>query len=83
MTRAHAYGTRSELYPIGLWERLPVIRTPLRDSDEDVLLDLQSALDEAYETGAYEDLDYHQPLDPPLSAEDQLRLSSHLERRAA
>jgi hypothetical protein len=70
VTRAHAYGVRSEVYPIGLWEPLPVIRTPLREKDEDVLLNLQAVLDDAYERGAYEDLDYSQALTPPLSPQD-------------
>jgi hypothetical protein len=46
---------------------LPAIRIPLREQDDDVLLHLQPLIDECYENGRYQTLDYRQPLDPPLS----------------
>lgn len=59
-----------EFYPVTLRERLPRIRVPLRSEDRDVTLDLQVLVNQAYRLGRYDDLDYNQPLDPPLEAED-------------
>lgn len=59
-----------EFYPVTLRERLPRIRIPLRPEDRDVTLDLQLLVDQAYRLGRYDDLNYSQPLDPPLEAED-------------
>ncbi|NUQ66211.1 MAG: DUF4058 family protein [Pirellulales bacterium] len=60
-----------ELYRVPLRERLPMIRIPLRETDSDVPLDLQALIDQCYRNGGYDDdLDYRQPLDPPLSADD-------------
>ena len=62
---------RREGYGLPLRERLPGIRIPLRNGDPDVVLNLQSLVDQAYEAGAYgRSLDYTRPLDHPLSADD-------------
>ena len=62
---------RREGYGLPLREPLRGIRVPLRDGDPDVVLDLQSLVDQAYEAGAYDrSLDYTRPLDPPLSPDD-------------
>jgi hypothetical protein len=58
-----------EVYRVPLEERLPAIAIPLRPSDADVALDLQPLVDRCYETGAYDDLDYTRPPDPPLDAD--------------
>ena len=63
---------RKELYPISLREKLPTIRIPLRETDPDVPLDLQSLLNRAFETGRYRQAAHQRPLDPPLSEEDQI-----------
>ncbi len=81
ITRASRCFQQSEVYPIGLWERLPVIRIPLRESDDDALLDLQAVLEQAYERGLYEDIDYRQDLTPPLPPQDQARLDEILASR--
>ncbi len=78
VTRGHNWREISELYPIKLWERLPVIGVPLRIEDEDACVDLQAAVDQAYEDGGYETTDYSRPLTPPLSPEDQARLKEQL-----
>jgi hypothetical protein len=58
-------------YPISLRQRLPAIRIPLRLSDEDVPLDLQALVEQAYRNGLYEDdIDYQTDPEPPLSAAD-------------
>ncbi len=59
---------RAELYPLPLAAPLPAIRIPLRKSDTDVRLDLQPLIDQCYENGAYDTIDYRRPLVPPLDA---------------
>jgi len=61
---------RLEYYEMPLRQRLPMIRIPLRRKDADVGLDIQELVDLAYRRGRYDDIDYAQPLDPPLPAED-------------
>ena len=46
---------QAELYAIPLPARLPAIRVPLRETDADVLLDLQPLLDRCYDNGGYQD----------------------------
>ena len=51
-----------------LTQRLPALPIPLRPTDPDVLLELQPLIDQIYEDGRYaEDIDYSEPLRPPLS----------------
>lgn len=58
-------------FPLRLRERLPRIAIPLRATDDDVPLDLQAPIDEAYRIGRYgQRLDYGKPPRPPLSEED-------------
>lgn len=60
-----------EIYPIHLRERLPAFRIPLRHRDPDVAIDLQRAIDAAYEEGAYDRaINYTAPPSPPFSDED-------------
>jgi hypothetical protein len=57
-----------ELYPIPLEARLPSIRVPLREQDEDVPLHIQALLDQAYHNGRYgQTIDYRATLDLPLN----------------
>jgi len=44
---------RHEFYSVPLRQRLPIIRIPLRRTDPDVALDLQSLIDQCYERGHY------------------------------
>lgn len=60
----------AEYYPIFLRSRLPRIRVPLRPTDSDATLDLQSLLDDAYVRGRYDRTDYTQLPFPPLNDED-------------
>jgi hypothetical protein len=59
-------------WPRTLRERLPVVNVPLLPEYEDLSLDLQAALDRAYEEGGFErSLNYTQPPPmPSLSPED-------------
>lgn len=62
--------TQAEVYRLGLRSPLPTIRIPLRESDSDVHLDLQSLIERAYENGGYEDIDYASDPIPALHGAD-------------
>ncbi len=56
----------SEIWPIALNESLPLLPIPLLTPDPDVILDLNAALREIYQRGAYHKrIDYRQPLPHP------------------
>jgi len=60
-----------EFYPLRIRDRLPRIPIPLHAGDADAVLDLQSAFDQAYDTGPYRvRIDYSKPPTPPLADED-------------
>ena len=70
--RRPSRGGTAEVYPMPLWERLPIIKVPLRPDDADVLLDLQALVDQCYRNGGYEDtLNYAIDPDPPLTGADE------------
>jgi hypothetical protein len=56
-----------EMYPTTFSSPLPTIRIPLRDTDDDIGLPLQQLIDQAYENGGYDDIDYTTAATPPLS----------------
>ena len=60
----------AEIYRTSLREPLPTIRIPLRASDDDVSLNLQTLIDTTYVNGGYEDIDYTQDPRPPLVGAD-------------
>ncbi len=60
----------AEIYSTALPQRLPVIRVPLRETDADVVLDLQAILDQCYDKGGYTRIDYRAPPRPPLTPAD-------------
>jgi hypothetical protein len=62
--------TSYELYLRGLRQRLPRIRIPLAGDDPDVKLDLQAVLEQTYEAGYRERLNYAAPCNPPLAPAD-------------
>jgi hypothetical protein len=63
--------TRVDYFPFHLRRRLPRIEVPLRDTDKDIVLDLQQPIDAAYEEGRFGiRIDYSKPPVPPLSADD-------------
>jgi hypothetical protein len=56
-----------EYYRLPLRERLPAIAVPLRETDHDVTLDLQTLIDRCYDEARYDDdIDYREDPDPPL-----------------
>ena len=60
----------AEVYPLPLNERLSVIPVPLRRTDRDARLNLQSLVDKCYQSGCYDDIDYQEDADPPLEGHD-------------
>jgi hypothetical protein len=58
------------VYKAPLRERLPLIPIPLRPADRDALLDLQAVLDQCYQNGGYDDIDYASEPEPPLKKDD-------------
>jgi hypothetical protein len=66
------WGTKTaEIYRAPLRERLPIIKVPLRETDSDVPLDLQTLIDQCYRNGRYDqDIDYKTEPDPPLDPAD-------------
>jgi hypothetical protein len=61
---------RTAVYLLPLDKPLKPIRIPLRSTDEDIILNLQPLVVQAYERGRYDRLDYSAPLDPPPSREE-------------
>jgi hypothetical protein len=58
---------RFEVYPMPLEAPLPAIRIPLREQDQDIRLDLQAIVEQAYRKGRYHlTIRYDQQPDPPL-----------------
>jgi hypothetical protein len=63
---------------------LPTIPIPLRASDADATLDLQSLLNHVYREGRHDRAGYHEPCDPPLEngdaewAREQLRAAGRV-----
>jgi hypothetical protein len=60
----------AEVYQAPLQKRLPAIRIPLRESDQDVPLDLQALIDQCYRNGRYDDINYRIPPIPSLDPEE-------------
>lgn len=57
----------AEVYPMPLWQRLPVVKIPLRLEDDDVPLDLQILVEQCWRNGGYEGtLNYTVDPEPPL-----------------
>jgi len=62
----------AEVYPMPLWQRLSIVKVPLRPEDTDVPLDLQPLVDQCVRNGAYEGtLNYSVDPDPPLDSPDK------------
>lgn len=59
-----------EIYPCPLREPLPTIRVPLRPTDADVPLALQTLVDRCYETGRHWLDDVSGPLGPPVGEDE-------------
>jgi hypothetical protein len=69
-TRAVGGAVGRGVHFMPLREPLPPIRVPLRETDADVTLDLQSLIDQCYRNGRYDRIDYRADLIPPVDPED-------------
>lgn len=78
--RRAARPDQAELYVFPLRRRLPGIRIPLRQSDRDVVLDLQALVDLCFEDGGYATLDFSRDPEPPLPTADAQWLEDCLKR---
>ncbi len=67
---------------VPLREPLPTIGVPLRVSDAEVPLNLQTLIDDCYQNGRYDDLDYKLDPAPPLDPDDA-RWADELLRHAS
>lgn len=66
------FPSRVELYPMRLQDRLSIIGIPLRPTDSDARLDLQSLIDSVYSASRYDRTNnYRQSCIPQLQAEDE------------
>lgn len=75
--------TRFEVYPVPLRAALPTIRIPLRKKDEDIHLDLQAIVEQAYRKGRYHlTIDYDERPDPPLPGPDGKWAKSAIKKAA-
>jgi hypothetical protein len=63
--------THLAVFRMPLRARLPVLPIPLRPTDAEIPLDLQTVLDQCYRNGGYDDIDYKVPPSPPLSDDDR------------
>ncbi len=73
---------RLEIYAFSLWERLPCCRIPLREEDDDVVLDLPAVFNRCYDVGAYAALiDYAQTPPVNLSEREAEWLTAHLQNQ--
>lgn len=72
----------TEVWPIQLWDPLPVLPVPLRAPDADVPLDVQTALTVIYDESDYgRTIDYRQaPPKPTLAGEDAAWLDDQLQK---
>jgi hypothetical protein len=61
---------RAGFWPIGLKDRLPEIRIPLRSPHEDARLDLQEVLHHIYDMAGYKYYIYEGLPEPPLAPDD-------------
>jgi hypothetical protein len=70
LTRSHSGAT--DLWPLSIRDRLPVVPVPLRKEDQELPLDLTAPIHDLYDAAAYDlSIDYSQPPPPPeLSPED-------------
>jgi hypothetical protein len=73
LSRAWERGAKlhCELFPTTVRDSLPCIPVPLREGEDEIVLDLQYVFQQAYDSGPYARgaVDYTRPPEPPLDAE--------------
>jgi hypothetical protein len=71
-----------DVWPIQLWDKLPIIPVPLLEPDPDARLDLNEIVASVYERGAYgAQIDYGRAPLPPLAEQETRWLDEHLRQR--
>ncbi len=60
-----------QVYPVRLPQPIPPVSIPLRQTDKEVVLELQPLIERVYIGGGHDDIDYNVPLSTPLSREDE------------
>jgi hypothetical protein len=74
----------ADFYLFGLREPLPAFPIPLRRGETEPLLLLQPILHELYDQGGYDlAIDYQQPVEPPLPAEDAAWVKKLLQQQGS
>jgi hypothetical protein len=74
--------TKAEIYSMPLHNPLRTSKIPLRPTDNDVQLDLQSLIDQCYADGGYDDdVDYEKEPVPPLGEDDAVWADQLLRER--
>lgn len=69
LTRAHT--GRTDVWPMQLRDAWPIIPIPLRQPDDDVVLNLRTAFSEIYDEAAYDlSINYQQPPPAPALSDD-------------
>lgn len=72
----------TEVWPVPIEQPLPTVPIPLLKGDADVPLDLQAALTTVYDAGGFDlVVDYREPPDVELSAEEAAWLDGYLRAR--
>ena len=71
------------LYGFPLRQPIPAIAVPLRPGDRDAVLELQPLIEQVYETSRYDDIDYSQPIAPPLPPADLVWLEERMKLRGS
>lgn len=72
-----------EIYPLPMRQPLPAIPVPLRPTDEDAKLELQTLIEMAYRNGGYDTIDYTKPPYPPLHSDEAAWAAEVLKNRSA
>jgi hypothetical protein len=68
------------VYLMPLDKPLKRVRVPLRPTDEDVILDLQPLVKQAYVRGRYDRLDYSRHVEPPPDKEEAAIIEQFLKQ---
>jgi Protein of unknown function (DUF4058) len=83
MVFRHWQQSQLSVWPFSMRDPLPPVPVPLDPDDREVVLNLRACLDRAYDFGRYpEQLDYTQPLKPPLREPDATWAHELLTRHA-
>ena len=81
VVRAGQDRQRGLYYPIHLDQPLPVVSIPLRPEESPVPLQLQNLIEQVYDEGAYDIIDYTVDPAPPLSPADAKWIDQHLRKK--